>query len=117
AHLYRFGSAQTAAPAPAAPAGRVGVFQTSSAFQHESAGDRLLTVTGGEVAYIADTRWVAPAAVLWDEALLNAFDADPGPARIVSRGEPASATYVLRVDVRNFEAHYDNGPKAAPTVL
>jgi cholesterol transport system auxiliary component len=37
--------------------------------------------------------------------------------RIISRGEPASAAYILRLDVRNFEAHYDRGPKAAPTVV
>lgn len=117
AHLYRFGEPTSAQAQPAPPAGRVGVFHTNSTFQRESAGDRLLTVTDGAVAYIGETRWVAPAAVLWDQALLNAFDADPGPARIVSRGEPASADFILRVDVRNFEAHYDAGPKAAPTVL
>jgi cholesterol transport system auxiliary component len=37
--------------------------------------------------------------------------------RLISRGEPATAAYILRLDVRNFEARYDHGPKAAPTVL
>jgi len=116
ANLYRFGQ-PIAAEAMTAPIGQVGVFRTIAAFQRESAGDRLLTITDGKVAYIAETRWVAPAAVLWDEAVLAAFDADPGHVRIISRGEPASAAYILRLDVRNFEAHYEHGPKAAPTVV
>jgi cholesterol transport system auxiliary component len=116
ATLYRFGQ-PVSAEAVTAPQGQVGVFRTNATFQRESAGDRLLTITNGEVAYIAETRWVAPAAVLWDEAVLAAFDADPGPVRIISRGEPASAAYVLRLDVRNFEARYEHGAKAAPTVV
>ncbi|RAK63096.1 ABC-type transport auxiliary lipoprotein family protein [Phenylobacterium kunshanense] len=116
AHLYRFGHPPTAEAAEATQ-GTVGVFRTNATFQREAAGDRLLTITGGKVAYIAETRWVAPAAVLWDQAVLAAFDADPGPVRLISRGEAAAADYVLRLDVRNFEAVYDRGPKAAPTVV
>ena len=116
AHLYRFGQPVSEA-ALEAPIGTVGVFRTNAAFQRESAGDRLLTITDGKAAYVADTRWVAPAAVLWDAAVVAAFDADPGPVRIVSRGEPTSAAYTLRLDVRNFEAHYDRGAKAAPEVV
>jgi cholesterol transport system auxiliary component len=116
ADLYRFGQA-VSAETVGAPGGQVGVFRTIATFQRETAGDRLLTITAGKAAYIAETRWVAPAAVLWDEAVLAAFDADPGPVRIISRGEPASAAYVLRLDVRNFETHYEHGPKAAPTVV
>ena len=115
--LYRFGQATNAgASSPMVP-GQVGVLRAGGLFQREAAGDRILTVTDGKVAYIAETRWVAPAAVLWDEAVLAAFDADPGPVRLVSRGEPASVAYVLRLDVRNFEARYDHGAKAAPTVV
>ena len=114
--LYRFGQ-PAGSEAVTAPAGQVGVFRANATFQRESAGDRILTVTNGEVAYVAESRWVAPAAVLWDEAVLAAFDADPGPVRLIARGEPASAAYILRLDVRNFEARYANGPKAAPTVV
>ena len=116
AHLYRFGQSAGAEAVTATP-GEIGVFRTNATFQRESAGDRLLTVEGGKIAYVAETRWVAPAAVLWDEAVLAAFDADGGPVRIISRGEPATAAYVLRLDVRNFEARYLNGPKLAPTVV
>ena len=116
AHLYRFGQPVTAA-AIDAPVGNVGVFRTAAAFQREAAGDRLLTLTNGKAAYVAETRWVAPAAVLWDEAVVAAFDADEGHVRLIARGEPATAPYVLRLDVRNFEAQYDRGAKAAPLVV
>ena len=115
-HLYRFGQ-PAGSEAMAVGPGQIGVFRTNATFQREAAGDRLLTVTNGQVQYVAETRWVAPATILWDQAVLAAFDADPGPVRLISRGEPASAQYVLRLDVRNFEARYDNGPKAPPIVL
>jgi len=116
AHLYRFGQAVAAKDVEAAT-GTVGVFRTNATFQRESAGDRLLTLTDGKAAYVAETRWVAPAAVLWDEAVVAAFDADPGHVRLIARGEPGVAAYILRLDVRNFEAHYEHGPKAAPTIV
>lgn len=116
AQLYRFGQPVTTEALTAAP-GRVGVFRSSGLFQRESANDRILTITSGKAAYVADTRWVAPAATLWDEAVVAAFDADGGTARLISRGESATADYVLRLDVRNFEARYDQGAKAAPTVV
>jgi cholesterol transport system auxiliary component len=115
--LYRFDTAavaEAAAPRTKAP---VGVFVSEGTFQRESSSDRLLTVNGGKVAYIAQARWAAPAQVMFGQALLAAFDAAPGPARLVSRGEPVSARFILRLDVRNFETHYDHGPRAAPQVL
>ena len=98
AHLYRFGQTVAAQDVDAA-AGNVGVFRASATFQRESAGDRLLTLTNGKAAYVADTRWIAPAAVLWDEAVVAAFDADPGHVRLIARGEPGTAPYILRLDV------------------
>ncbi len=118
AQLYRFGATPAAEqPAGQAPAGKIGVFRANGTFQRETAGDRLLGVTGTKAAYIAQSRWVAPAQLLFDEAVLEAFDTGGGHVRLVSRGEPAHSDYVLRLDVRNFEARYDNGAKAAPTVL
>lgn len=117
ATLYRFGQTPAASTAPT-PANRtVGVFRAVGLFQREAASDRLLTVTGSQTAYIAAARWVAPAQNLFDEAVLRAFDDAPGQVRLVSRGEQVRSAYALRLDVRNFEAHYDNGPEAAPAVL
>jgi cholesterol transport system auxiliary component len=113
--LYRFGAER--APAADVPQDAVGVFLAHGAFEREAAGDRILTVDGAKVAYVADTRWAAPATVLWNQAVTAAFDADPGRVRLIARGEPAAAAYVLRLDVRTFETRYEKAPKAAPTVL
>jgi cholesterol transport system auxiliary component len=113
AMLYRFNAAPVAA-APAAAGPKVGVLRAGGQFQREAAGDRILTVTGDRVAYIARARWAAPAEVLFDEAVTNAFDSAGGPARLVVRGEPGRADHLLRLDVRNFETHY-NGEQ--PVVL
>ena len=117
ASLFRFGQPATAPVERVEAAPRVGVFRTAGAFQRGSSADRLMTVTGDTVAYVAETRWVAPAILLWDEAVLAAFDTAGGPARLVSRGEPASADLLLRLDVRTFETRYDRGAKAAPEVV
>lgn len=114
--LFRFG-VTTEAVAAQPSTGAVGVFRASSLFQRESGGDQLLTVTEGKVAYVAETRWAAPATVLWDAAVLSAFDSDPGRVRLISPGEAGKIDYVLRLDVRNFETRYDRGPKAAPNVI
>jgi cholesterol transport system auxiliary component len=107
--LYRFGET---VPAPASPVVRpVTVLKGATLFPPAAGSDRLLTSTGSETAYIAGARWVGPASVMFDEALLRAFDA-PGSPRLVERGEPLAAASTLRLDVRAFEARYPG-----PTVV
>lgn len=116
ATLYRF-SQEPAAASARGPAGlnSIAVFRTNGTFQEEASADRILTVSGGKAAYIAESRWVAPAEVLFDEAVGQAFDASP--VRLIARGQQGRFAYALRLDVRNFEARYDSGPKAAPLVV
>jgi len=115
AQLYRFG--QTAAAAPAAPGPRtIGVFRTNGSFEDAAANDRILTVTGGRAAFIAESRWVSPASVLFDEAVTNAFEAAPGKVRLLARGQQGRFAYALRLDMRQFETVYPS-PDAAPTVV
>nr|WP_295107181.1 ABC-type transport auxiliary lipoprotein family protein [uncultured Caulobacter sp.] len=116
ASLYRFGEAEVSVP-KGPPGAMFGVLKTPSAFTRAAAGDRILTSTNGEVAYIADARWVSPAFVLFEEATARAFENDPGRARLIGRGEVARADMMLRLEVRTFEADYVNGPKAAPEVV
>jgi len=115
--LYRFGvSSAEASKTPVAPARAeaIGVFRAGGQFQRESAGDRLLTITGERASYIAQTRWVAPAEVLFDAAVATAFEAAPN-VRLVTRGEPGRAQMSLRLDMRNFETRYDEAK--TPVVL
>jgi cholesterol transport system auxiliary component len=116
AQLYRFGPVPAAgAPASTAKPGAVAVFLTNGSFPGEASDDRMLTVTGGRAAYIALSRWVAPAPVLFDQAVSQAFDSSP--VRLIARGQQGRSAYALRLDVRNFEARYTSGPDAAPTVV
>jgi cholesterol transport system auxiliary component len=115
--LYRFGATHAAAPVPTPAADPVGVFWGGGDFQRESSGDRILTVNGEKAAYIALIRWVAPADVLFQQAVAQAFESRGGRVRLVPRGAPGSTDYVLRMDVRNFETRYDAGSNGAPTVL
>ncbi|MCI3132016.1 ABC-type transport auxiliary lipoprotein family protein [Phenylobacterium aquaticum] len=114
ATLYRF-QGDVAAVGPAAKT-RIGVARANGSFNGAASGDRILTVTGPEVAYVAEARWAEPAVTLFDEALARAFNANTGAARLVTRGEPSRADYSLRLDVQRFEADYDHGGKAAPRV-
>jgi cholesterol transport system auxiliary component len=102
--LYSFGQA-IPAPAGAAASSGVTVAKGATVFPPAAAGDQLLTSTGSQQAYIGGARWVGPAAIMFDEALLKAFDA-PGSPRLVDRGEPIKAASTLRLDVRTFEARY-----------
>ena len=113
--LYRFGygdgpvSVATVAAEPV-----MGVSQT--AFDPGAATDRILTVSGQSAAYIHGARWIAPAPVLFDEALARAFQA-PGAPVMARRGDTVVARYSLALDVQTFEARYDQGPEAPPEVI
>ena len=112
AQLYRFG---VEAPAAAqAGTAQIGVLLSPVEFQQASATDRILTVTGGEAAYVKEARWVSPAATLFEEALPKAFSGG-GRARLVQRGDVALAQYALKLEVRSFETRYD-APEAIPEV-
>jgi cholesterol transport system auxiliary component len=117
AQLYRFGVTAAAPPAAAASGAHVTIRAAPTGFERATAGDRILTASGDETAYIAGARWVTAASALFDDAVTGAFDAHPGPARLLARDEPAAADYVLKLDVRTFEVRYDHGRGAAPTVV
>jgi cholesterol transport system auxiliary component len=53
---------------------------------------------------------------MFDEQTVQAFHAG-GRARLITRGDVASADYILKLDVHSFETVYDRGPKAAPVIL
>jgi cholesterol transport system auxiliary component len=117
AQLYRFRAEAPPAAAQAGPEARVTLRAAPTSFTRASAGDRILTASGNETAYIAGARWVTAANMLFDEAVTRAFDGHGGPVRLLARDEPAVADCVLKLDVRTFEARYDHGRRAPPTVV
>jgi cholesterol transport system auxiliary component len=110
--LYRFDASVQNAPASGPPlAIRAGVVD----FDPASAGDRIMTVDGDQVAYVHDGRWATPASTMFQEAMTHGFHA--AGMRLVDIGESSQAKYRLRTQVTHFEARYLSGPKAAPTVV
>jgi cholesterol transport system auxiliary component len=117
AQLYAFGKAFPAQQQTAAGGTAFHVLRAHTEFNRAAAGDRILTLNGQEAAYIADSRWISPASTLFDEAEVNAFTADDGPAKLSGPGQIAGATAELRLDVGAFEVRYPGSLKAAPTVV
>ncbi len=115
--LYRFGTTSPPVQEVASGEPGFGVLLSNTGFDRAAAGDRILTVTGTQAAYVKDARWVTSAVALFDSAVQNAFDADQGPVRLVAQGEIARADYVLKLDVRTFEAEYDKGQNSAPMIV
>lgn len=115
AQLYQFGVAPAPAQSPAA--GSFNVLHLTTGFTLPAEGDQILTTNGAEAAYIAGSRWVAPATTLFDQAEQQAFDQSGGVARLLHRGDPASAPIGLTLEVQSFEARYGGDPKAAPTIV
>jgi cholesterol transport system auxiliary component len=115
AQLYRFGEVPDAAPAGGGA--QLVVLKGATGFDAAASGDRILTTTGSEAAYIADARWVSPASVLFDEAEIRAFSVEGSPVRLIARGQAAAAPYILRLDVQRFEVRYEPGKDTAPMVV
>jgi cholesterol transport system auxiliary component len=117
AQLYRFDVAASEAPQAAGAAAPFSVYRAPTNFNRGADGDRILTMTGDQAAYVAEARWIAPASVLFDEAESHAFDQSSGSARLGRRGELVSAPVSLRLDVEAFETRYADAPGGAPTVV
>jgi cholesterol transport system auxiliary component len=107
--LYRFGGDVRPRPGTRAgpggdPAATLGITVTLPV---AAQGDTLLALSGNRAAYISGGRWVAPATDLFREAAVRALTGQApighGPAR-------------LTLTVTRFEADYDQGLDAAPTV-
>lgn len=113
--MYHFGGqAPAEARAPIAQPVAMGLRRVE--MPQASRTDRLVGVTGSEVAYIKGARWVSPADDLYTEALENAFAARAQRVRLVGPRELTTAERSLDVDMRAFEARYD-APGAAPSAV
>ena len=117
AQLYRFGeTAGEGVQSPAAPGAAAQGLILSTGFTTAAEGDRILTTTGAQSAYIAQSRWVSPASVMFAEAATRAFENSGAPFRMMRRGDIGPSTLSLRIDVEAFEADYAGDGKSAPTV-
>lgn len=80
------------------------------------AGDRIALERDGQIAYMAGAAWLTPGPQMLHSAIVETVHAQ-APAITPARVEDGvSARYTLTLELRNFEAIYDNGARAAPRV-
>lgn len=115
AQLYRFGP--TGVTAGVAGPGTVPLGLAMIDFSAAASGDRILTVTGSEVAYIAGARWATPARTMFAENLRQSFGRGARVVSLIDRSEMRSTNLLLHVDVSAFEVRYENGRGAAPVAV
>lgn len=113
--LYRFSAPTVAAPPAAAASAPVRLGVDAVTFPREAGGVRILTTEGPRVSYLGGARWAAPAPILFETALIDAF-ASAGDVTLYRRGAGPAVQGLLRVEVTAFEAAYDQGPEAPPLV-
>jgi cholesterol transport system auxiliary component len=70
----------------------------------------------GTLAYMANAQWISPAPRMMQTFIIETMNAQE-PGIVATRPEDGvRADYELRLDLRAFEAHYDQGEEAAPLV-
>jgi cholesterol transport system auxiliary component len=112
---YRFGATKAGSPQPGAHP-TLTLSRAPLAFSRDAGADRILTASGLETAYLSGARWVAPAQVLFEEALVLAFGDQAQTVRLAMPGELQRSSGLLRVSVQRFEARYAQ-PKQPPTII
>ena len=117
ATLYQLSSTSDAAPSAANSSVPVVILYAGSSFERQSQGDRILTTTGNQVAYIASARWAAPAQEMFDSVAIQQLQSGPTRVRIIRAGAPPLSAYVLAIDVRRFDAEYTSAGPAPDVVV
>ena len=117
AQLYRFGDTAPPIGDARTPGVSFNVYLADTAFNRAAAGDRILTVTGTQAAYIKGARWVTHAEDLFDTALQQAFDSRGGAARLVRSDAIVRSGYLLKLRVHAFETRYRQARDDAPEIL
>ncbi|MBN8552424.1 MAG: membrane integrity-associated transporter subunit PqiC [Caulobacterales bacterium] len=113
--LYRFGDRDPPATVPGS--GRTVVVLNPISFPEGASGDRILTTSGGSVAYLAGARWIGPSERLFRTALEAEFLRSGRSVSVSDRRESPRDGLALDLDVSSFEARYSDGPDRAPVVV
>ena len=79
------------------------------------AGNRIATTDeGGQISYIAGAEWISPTPDLVQSLLVDTFDRALEGYTAARSGDGVNTRYVLRTELRQFEAVYDRGGNRAP---
>ena len=109
--LYRFGGSAQSRPLASQDTNAISVALDQVSFPQIAAGDRIETVDGDHVAYVAGDRWAEPARALFSEMLGNGLGG--GESGFIVSPRETTAGYLVEVEVKRFETDYSDG---VPTV-
>lgn len=78
--------------------------------------DKVALLRDGELAYMAGAAWLSPAPVLVQDRILDILQSET-PELIPARTEDGvEARYRMQIELRRFEAEYDQGSGSAPMI-
>lgn len=81
------------------------------------AGDDIALLTEDRhLAYLAGAQWISPAPRLMQNLVIDTFNAVDSNLAPVRPEDGVRAAYELRLDLREFEAAYDQGADQPPVV-
>lgn len=86
-----------------------------SATRAYGGSDIVITRGDSSLALAAGSRWSAPARNIVQDAIIQTFERAEGPAPL-RPGDGIASDYDLSLDLRAFEADYDQGEAAAPLI-
>ncbi|MGX6647972.1 ABC-type transport auxiliary lipoprotein family protein [Maricaulaceae bacterium MS644] len=114
--LYRLAGTGTSLDADVFQSATITVLVDRIAAPRGLAGDRIAILRGDAIAYMAGAAWISPAPNLIETAIMDAFY-ETAPLIAPARAEDGvRARYELNLELRHFEASYDQGDGAAPLV-
>jgi cholesterol transport system auxiliary component len=117
ATMFTFGGSPVPAASPSVPMQPITILYVGATVGHQSEGNRILTETGNQEAYIAAARWVAPAPELFDAAVIRRLESISPSVRVIRVGARPRPEYLLAVDVRRFAVVYAGGAGALPEAV
>lgn len=81
------------------------------------AGDEIaIQLADQHIAYMAGARWISPAPRIVQNLIVDTFNATNSRLAPALPEDGVRAEYELRLDLREFEAVYDNGDANAPLI-
>ena len=80
-------------------------------------GDHIAILTADRhLAYMGQAKWIAPAPRIVQNLIIDSFNAGDGQLVPARPSDGVRAQYELQLDLREFEASYDQGSGNAPMV-
>ena len=75
-----------------------------------------LSYPDGRIAYAAHSNWISPVPGLVQDLVMDAYAAQAPDIAAVRASDGVRSRWALRLDIRHFDAYFDQGENSAPLV-